>query len=120
MWTVFSSANFGLCVPNGFIMPCIIIGGCLGTIYNFLLVAGLNLHAVPGLPTLIVGSATMFAGVTGCTFSTVVILLELTRDSNFVLPLLIAVFIANSTARLFKSNIFDCMIYNTKLPYLFA
>jgi hypothetical protein len=34
--------------------------------------------------------------------------------------LLIAVFIANSTARLFKSNIFDCMIYNTKLPYLFA
>lgn len=64
-----------------------------------------------------VGAAALAGAVTH-TLSVSVILFEMTSSITHVIPILIAVLIANGVARFLTPSIYDLIIRSKKLPYL--
>lgn len=64
-----------------------------------------------------VGAAALTGAVTH-TMSVCVILFEMTSSIAHVIPVLIAVLIANGVARFLTPSIYDLVIQSIKLPYL--
>ena len=62
--------------------------------------------------------AAAFSGAVTHTLSTSVIVFEMTGQITHVLPVMIAVLIANAIAQLLQPSIYDSMIQIKKLPYL--
>ena len=65
----------------------------------------------------VVGAAALAAGVTH-TISTSVIVFELTGQIVHIMPVMIAVLIANAVAQLLTPSIYDSIIQIKSLPYL--
>jgi chloride channel 2 len=65
----------------------------------------------------VVGAAAWSGAVTH-TLSTSVIVFEMTGQITHVLPVMIAVLIANAIAQLLQPSIYDSIIQIKKLPYL--
>uniref|UniRef100_A0A673NM06 Uncharacterized protein n=1 Tax=Sinocyclocheilus rhinocerous TaxID=307959 RepID=A0A673NM06_9TELE len=73
-------------------------------------------HIVPGVYA-VVGAAALTAGVTH-TISTGVIMMELTGQISYGLPILISVILANMVSQSLQLSIYDTVIRIKKLPYL--
>ncbi|KTG31603.1 hypothetical protein cypCar_00041800, partial [Cyprinus carpio] len=73
-------------------------------------------HIVPGAYA-VIGAAALAAGVTH-TISTGVIMMELTGQINYTLPILISVILANMVSQSLQPSIYDTAIRIKKLPYL--
>ena len=72
----------------------------------------------PGLYALI-GSAALFTGVTKCTVSTIVIMMELSGQLKYIVPMLIAVTISKYTSDYFcKNGLTVSYLEFLNLPYL--
>jgi len=75
-----------------------------------------NIGIVPG-GYAVVGAAAVASGVTR-TFSTAVIVFELTGQLNHMLPVLVSVLLATAVGNLFNESAFDTLLSLKKLPYL--
>uniref|UniRef100_A0A8C2G7G6 Chloride channel, voltage-sensitive 2b n=1 Tax=Cyprinus carpio TaxID=7962 RepID=A0A8C2G7G6_CYPCA len=73
-------------------------------------------HITPGVYA-VVGAAALTAGVTH-TISTGVIMMELTGQINYALPILISVILSNMISQSLQPSIYDKVIRIKKLPYL--
>nr|CAH7729647.1 unnamed protein product [Callosobruchus chinensis] len=93
-------------IPNGSFIPNFRAGAALGRI------AGELVHAWFPL------GAAAFSGAVTHTMSVCVILFEMTSSITYVIPVLIAVLIANGVARFLTPSIYDLVIQSKKLPYL--
>ncbi|XP_038842683.1 chloride channel protein 2-like, partial [Salvelinus namaycush] len=95
-------------VPCGAFMPVFVIDGIHsdGTIYPI----------VPG-GYAVVGAAALSGAVTH-TVSTAVIVFELTGQISHILPVMIAVILANAVAQSLQPSLYDSIIRIKKLPYL--
>lgn len=62
--------------------------------------------------------AAAYSGAVTHTMSICVILFEMTSSITHVIPVLIAVLIANGVARLLTPSMYDLVIQSKKLPYL--
>lgn len=62
--------------------------------------------------------AAAFTGAVTHTMSVCVILFEMTSSIAHVIPVLIAVLIANGVARFLTPSIYDLVIRSKKMPYL--
>uniref|UniRef100_A0AAX7US71 Chloride channel protein n=1 Tax=Astatotilapia calliptera TaxID=8154 RepID=A0AAX7US71_ASTCA len=69
------------------------------------------------MPVLVIGAAAL-SGAVSHSFSTVVMVLELTGQISHLLPALIAVVLANLVAQSLQPSIYDSIIKIKKLPYL--
>uniref|UniRef100_A0A8C1WVZ1 Chloride channel 2c n=1 Tax=Cyprinus carpio TaxID=7962 RepID=A0A8C1WVZ1_CYPCA len=90
---------------------------CLATLFP----DGFNMdghvyHITPGVYA-VVGAAALTAGVTH-TISTGVIMMELTGQINYALPILISVILSNMISQSLQPSIYDKVIRIKKLPYL--
>uniref|UniRef100_A0A452TG16 Chloride channel protein 2 n=1 Tax=Ursus maritimus TaxID=29073 RepID=A0A452TG16_URSMA len=99
-------------VPCGAFMPVFVIGESSAA-------CGPSLHpshllAVPSLP----GRAAALAGAVTHTVSTAVIVFELTGQIAHILPVMIAVILANAVAQSLQPSLYDSIIRIKKLPYL--
>lgn len=112
-------------VPSGIFIPVFKIGAALGRIVgetmastfpNGLSYGGHNHIIIPGGYS-IVGAAALAGAVTH-TISTSVIVFELTGQITHILPVMIAVLIANGIAQLLQPSVYDSIIQIKKLPYL--
>lgn len=112
-------------VPSGIFIPVFKIGAALGRIVgeamavsfpNGLRYGGHNHIIIPGGYS-IVGAAALAGAVTH-TISTSVIVFELTGQITHILPVMIAVLIANGIAQLLQPSVYDSIIQIKKLPYL--
>ncbi|XP_068218996.1 chloride channel protein 2-like isoform X3 [Palaemon carinicauda] len=112
-------------VPSGIFIPVFKIGAALGRIMgeamactfpNGLRYGGHNHIIIPGGYS-IVGAAALAGAVTH-TISTSVIVFELTGQITHILPVMIAVLIANGIAQLLQPSVYDSIIQIKKLPYL--
>uniref|UniRef100_A0A671KZ92 Uncharacterized protein n=1 Tax=Sinocyclocheilus anshuiensis TaxID=1608454 RepID=A0A671KZ92_9TELE len=65
----------------------------------------------------VVGAAALSGAVTH-TVSTAVIVFELTGQISHILPIMIAVILANAVAQSLQQSIYDSIIRIKKLPYL--
>jgi len=93
------AATSGAGVPGGMFTPSLFFGALLGGAFGELVHAAIPGSAPPGAYAL-VGMASVLAGTTHATVSSVVIIFEMTRDWGVVLPLLLACAVAAQTSRL--------------------
>uniref|UniRef100_A0A6Q2ZEL2 Chloride channel protein n=1 Tax=Esox lucius TaxID=8010 RepID=A0A6Q2ZEL2_ESOLU len=112
-------------VPCGAFMPVFLIGAAFGRLVGETMAAMFpdGIHAdgsvypiVPG-GYAVVGAAALSGAVTH-TVSTAVIVFELTGQISHILPVMIAVILANAVAQSLQPSLYDSIIRIKKLPYL--
>nr|XP_023479193.1 chloride channel protein 2 isoform X3 [Equus caballus] len=112
-------------VPCGAFMPVFVIGAAFGRLVGESMAAwfpdGIHTDSstyriVPG-GYAVVGAAALSGAVTH-TVSTAVIVFELTGQIAHILPVMIAVILANAVAQSLQPSLYDSIIRIKKLPYL--
>uniref|UniRef100_UPI00398EECAC chloride channel protein 2-like isoform X2 n=1 Tax=Pristiophorus japonicus TaxID=55135 RepID=UPI00398EECAC len=112
-------------VPCGAFMPVFVIGAAFGRLVGESMAAWFpdGIHAdgsiyriVPG-GYAVVGAAALSGAVTH-TISTSVIVFELTGQISHILPVMIAVILANAVSQSLQPSVYDSIIRIKKLPYL--
>ncbi len=104
-----TSSTIGSGGSGGIFAPSLFIGGAVGSIVGYL--AG---YFIPGSSPgafALVGAAALFAGVTRAPFTSIVMMLELTRDLRMMVPLMLTVMIASEGIKLLSRE----TIYSEKL-----
>ncbi|CAI2343257.1 unnamed protein product [Caenorhabditis sp. 36 PRJEB53466] len=97
-------------VPSGIFMPVFVLGAAFGRLWRHSLLIRPGVYAVVG--------AAAFCGAVTHTVSVAVIVFELTGQLCHLLPVMIAVLIANATASYLQPSIYDSIIRIKNLPYL--
>uniref|UniRef100_A0A0K0FPF4 Chloride channel protein n=1 Tax=Strongyloides venezuelensis TaxID=75913 RepID=A0A0K0FPF4_STRVS len=111
-------------VPSGIFMPVFVIGASFGRTIGELMASyfplGIDGHGdiliYPGVYA-VVGAAA-FCGAVTHTVSVAVIVFELTGQLMYILPVMIAVLIANAICAYLQPSIYDSIIQAKNLPYL--
>ncbi|XP_077868660.1 chloride channel protein 2-like [Saccoglossus kowalevskii] len=112
-------------IACGVFMPIFIVGAAFGRLIGESMAAwfpegiwqgGRVYPIIPG-GYAVVGAAALSGGVTH-TVSTAVIVAELSGQITHILPVMVAVLIANAIALLLQPSIYDSLIQINKLPYL--
>ncbi|KAM4550972.1 chloride channel protein 2a isoform 4-T4 [Odontesthes bonariensis] len=112
-------------VPCGAFMPVFLIGAAFGRLVGEIMATmfpdgihedGNVYPIVPG-GYAVVGAAALSGAVTH-TVSTAVIVFELTGQISHILPVMIAVILANAVAQALQPSLYDSIIRIKKLPYL--
>lgn len=110
-----TSASIPLPIPIGLYVTNLIIGGVFGRLVGeILLVAGLNVE--PGSIAMI--SAAAYVGAVTHTFSSGVLILELTGEMDYCLHVLLATSIAVTFSRTLSDSIFKKIIDMRSLPFI--
>uniref|UniRef100_A0A8C7IBY9 Chloride voltage-gated channel 2 n=1 Tax=Oncorhynchus kisutch TaxID=8019 RepID=A0A8C7IBY9_ONCKI len=112
-------------VPCGAFMPVFVIGAAFGRLVGESMAAwfpdgvhsdGTIYPIEPGVYAA-VGAAALSGAVTH-TVSTAVVVFELTGQISHILPVMIAVILANAVAQSLQPSLYDSLIMIKKLPYL--
>ncbi|BES91555.1 Chloride channel protein [Nesidiocoris tenuis] len=122
---IFSIIASTIPVPSGSFIPVFKIGAALGRIVgelmHLLFPLGVSYHdtVIPIIPGgyATVGAAA-FSGAVTHTISVSVIVFEMTGQITHIIPIMIAVLIANAIAALLQPSLYDSIILIKKLPYL--
>uniref|UniRef100_A0A3B5MDV1 Chloride channel, voltage-sensitive 2a n=1 Tax=Xiphophorus couchianus TaxID=32473 RepID=A0A3B5MDV1_9TELE len=110
-------------VPCGAFMPVFLIGAAFGRLVGEVMATmfpdGIHGDVYPIVPGgyAVVGAAALSGAVTH-TVSTAVIVFELTGQISHILPVMIAVILANAVAQALQPSLYDSIIRIKKLPYL--
>uniref|UniRef100_A0A8C5CPE2 Chloride voltage-gated channel 1 n=1 Tax=Gadus morhua TaxID=8049 RepID=A0A8C5CPE2_GADMO len=119
-----SAVSTTMPIPSGAFMPVFILGAAFGRLVgeimatlfpNGILFDGIVYRILPG------GYAVIAAAMTGAvthTVSTAVICFELTGQISHILPMMVAVILANMVAQGLQPSLYDSIIQVKKLPYL--
>ncbi|KAJ8378093.1 hypothetical protein AAFF_G00248070 [Aldrovandia affinis] len=109
-------------VPCGAFMPVFLIGAAFGRLVGEIMATWFpdSIHPdgsiYPIVP--IRGGAAALSGAVTHTVSTAVIVFELTGQISHILPVMIAVILANAVAQSLQPSLYDSIIRIKKLPYL--
>lgn len=117
VYFILASAIFGTAVPAGNFLTAMTIGGVFGRLIGVLLSSDLSSSIDPGMYSLL-GAAAVLGGVTRMTLTLAVILVEVTKDVNALLPLMIVLAVAKLTGDLLSPSFDDAMMHLEELPYL--
>ncbi|XP_064456611.1 chloride channel protein 2-like [Ornithodoros turicata] len=112
-------------VPLGLFIPVFKMGAAFGRLVGETMAVlfpegirmGDNLNKVIPGGYAVAGAAAM-AGAATRTISTAVIAFEMTGQMSHILPVMIAVLIANAVAQMLQPSVYDLIIKLKKLPYL--
>jgi CIC family chloride channel protein len=103
----YSSGNAG-----GIFGPSLFLGAMLGGGCGSLLHAWLPATTAPAGAYALVGMGTTFAGIIRSPITSVVMIFELTRDYNIIVPLMISNLVAYAVAKsIYKTPIYDALAY---------
>ncbi|XP_039550325.1 chloride channel protein 1 isoform X3 [Pimephales promelas] len=121
-----SAVSTTMPVPSGAFMPVFILAGAafgrlvgeiMATLFpNGIMFDGIVYQILPG-GYAVIGAAAMTGAVTH-TVSTAVICFELTGQISHILPMMVAVILANMVAQGLQPSLYDSIIQVKKLPYL--
>ncbi|KAJ2391944.1 hypothetical protein H4S02_001047 [Coemansia sp. RSA 2611] len=130
----FAVATFGIKVPSGLVLPSMAVGAVFGRIVGTCVEYLTRAHAdwavfaqcpagdarcvIPGIYAL-VGAGAALTGVTHTTIAVVAILMELTGNLIYTLPVLVGVMAARWVAEYFSAHgIYDRLLEHAGHPYL--
>ena len=117
---VCAAAIAGLPVPIGSFVPNMLLGSACGRAFGELLRAHLGDRlelSSPGAFAL-AGAGACLGGFTRMNITIVVLLLEATGDIAFVIPLMLATFVANCTAARFVHAYDEALMHIKHIPFL--
>jgi chloride channel 7 len=97
-----AAVSYGMAVPGGLFVPCIIIGASYGRLVGLTVQYVLTANTPSGsTPPLIIpgvyavlGSASMLGGLTRMTLPITVMMIEITSDAQFLIPIMLVVLLA--------------------------
>lgn len=122
---IFTGFCVSLPVPAGVFFPIFVLGAAFGRLVGEAMVSWFpdgiheghqSWNIQPG-GYAVVGAAA-FSGAVTHTISTSVIVFEMTGQISHIIPVMIAVLIANAAAQWLQPSIYDSIIQIKKLPYL--
>lgn len=121
LYSILACGIPGLPVPMGLFVPSMFLGGLAGRLLGetFALL-GIGTLASPGVYALL-GSAAFLSGFTHMSISIVVLLIEASMDLHLIPPLMLAIFVAHSTATTINHHGYDeSLILKKGVPFLDA
>eukprot|EP00658_Telonema_sp_P-2_P069151 TRINITY_DN5823_c0_g1_i1.p1 TRINITY_DN5823_c0_g1~~TRINITY_DN5823_c0_g1_i1.p1 ORF type:complete len:510 (+),score=80.18 TRINITY_DN5823_c0_g1_i1:236-1765(+) len=111
-----TGTTFGAALPSGLFVPNIVMGCTYGRFIGMLV--NDYVHDVnPGNYALI-GAAAQLAGFSRMTISLTVIVVELTNEMTYLLPIMLTITMSQWVGNLFTVSMYDIVIYMRKIPYL--
>ncbi|XP_012685024.1 chloride channel protein 1a [Clupea harengus] len=120
-----SAVSTTMPIPSGAFMPVFVLGAAFGRLVGEIMAAlfphgilfdGILYRIIPG-GYAVIGAAALTGAVTH-TVSTAVICFELTGQISHILPMMVAVILANMVAQGLQPSLYDSIIQVKKLPYL--
>lgn len=116
---ILAVVTYGLAVPSGLFVPCILVGSSFGRL------VGLVLHAlkIPIAHTgtyALIGATSVLGGVTRMTISLTVILLETTNDIQFLLPIMMVLMVSKWVGDLMNISLYDLHVEIKCIPFVEA
>lgn len=103
--------TYGLGVPSGLFVPSLLAGAAMGRLFGQCMV---KLGAAgPGIYAL-VGATAMLSGAARITISLAMILMEVTGEAAFSLPIFLTVMVARWVGNMFGRGIYDLHIIDLK------
>ncbi|KAG9396871.1 Chloride channel, voltage gated [Carpediemonas membranifera] len=108
--------TYGVAVPSGLFVPCLLSGAAFGRIYGRLISL-----VFPGIDTgnfALIGAASMLGGVARMTISLTIILLEATNDIQYGMPIMLTIMTAKLVGDLFNKGLYDIHIHLKAVPFL--
>jgi len=129
IWWLLAVFTYGLAVPSGLFVPCILIGGGYGRMWGELMrdwfPHGLTggeavLGALTPRPTTyaLIGAASMLSGVTRITITLTVILFETTDQLYLIMPIMATVLISKVIADHFNISLYDLHVELKAIPFV--
>jgi chloride channel 7 len=110
------SMVYGAAVPGGLFVPAIVVGGVYGRAFGILLSSALPwLHVNPGVYALL-GAGSMLGGFTRLALPITIMLVEMTGDATYLLPIMITTFVAKLTADEFVPPLYPSHMKIEKIP----
>jgi chloride channel 7 len=80
-------------VPGGLFVPSIVVGGCMGRVVGYVVHTYISAAVNPGVYALL-GAASMFGGFTRLALPAVIMLIEMTGDATYLLPIMFCTVLA--------------------------
>lgn len=110
----------GLSVAAGLFVPMMLVGATFGRIIGRALAEIFSSLDPPIDPSIyaLVGCSAMMSGFSRSTISLVVIITELTENTQFLLPIMLAVMIAKFVGDLFSRSIYEEWMEMKAIPFL--
>eukprot|EP01132_Coremiostelium_polycephalum_P002121 gene2121-2612_t len=106
----------GLYMASGIFIPMMVIGAAWGRLIGILLSSWFT--PVDQSIYALVGSAAMMAGSLRMTISLVVIIVELTEGTQYLLPVILVVMLAKWTGDAFNESVYEHLIELKYIPFL--
>ncbi|TRY96888.1 hypothetical protein DNTS_015424 [Danionella cerebrum] len=117
LYFVLSCWTYGVSVPSGLFVPCLLCGASLGRLAANVLKINFQMQIYSGTFALI-GAAAFLGGVVRMTISLTVILIESTNEITYGLPIMITLMVAKWTGDFFNEGIYDIHIHLKGVPLL--
>ncbi|EGC35340.1 chloride channel protein [Dictyostelium purpureum] len=113
---VFSIWSSGLWVAGGLFVPMMMVGAGFGRLFGQLL--SLWFTGIDSSIYALVGSAAMMAGYCRMTICIVVIMVELTEGTQYLVPIILAVMIAKWVGDFFNESVYEHLMEQKYIPFL--
>eukprot|EP01087_Luapelamoeba_hula_P024668 TRINITY_DN9484_c0_g1_i2.p1 TRINITY_DN9484_c0_g1~~TRINITY_DN9484_c0_g1_i2.p1 ORF type:complete len:762 (-),score=73.52 TRINITY_DN9484_c0_g1_i2:870-3155(-) len=115
-----SVVTCGLCLAGGLFIPMMLAGAVVGRF-----VGELVFLTSPGIPVdpsiyALIGSAALMTGFCRLTLSLVVIMVELTENTQYLLPIILCVMVSKWSADIFGESLYVSQMHIKGIPYLQA
>merc|ERR1712176_88150 len=116
-----SVVTYGIGIPSGLFVPIILIGATFGHVMGIYFNALLGkTHAFDVGTYSLLGAAALLGGTTRMTISLTVILVEITDDVYYLLPIILTIMIAKWVGDRFNIPLYDAHIILKNIPFLEA
>lgn len=113
----FSLLVAGTGISSGLFVPMMIIGASYGRAFGHLMSPWKAADIDIGIYGLI-GAASFMCGVTRMTVSLAVILIELTNDIQFLLPIIVTIMISKVVGDYITFPLYDAQLHQKSIPFL--
>jgi chloride channel 7 len=110
--------TFGLAIPGGVFVPTILAGCAMGRIVGEIVDPLMEVDAVNSGTYALMGAAAMMGGVTRMTVSLAVILIEVTGNVQYALPLMLVLMSSKFTGDLIIDGLYDVHIELRRWAFL--
>jgi len=126
-----SAVVAGSCISSGLFVPMLLMGACIGRFWGLVALrianrVGMTEEALqseqwawidPGVFAM-VGAGAFMAGVSRLTLSLAVIVMEMTNEVHFMLPLLIAIMVAKWVSDALEHALYHSLLEFKNVPFL--
>ncbi|XP_071109076.1 H(+)/Cl(-) exchange transporter 6-like [Haliotis cracherodii] len=110
--------TYGVTVPSGLFVPCLLCGAAYGRIVGNLLENYIGYKTIYSGTFALIGAASFLGGVVRMTISLTVILIESTNEISYGMPLMITLMVAKWSGDLFNEGLYDIHIKLRGVPLL--